>query len=237
MKVTLLYLRVFGKSDHLSPEPSYYQRYEDRFFQTYNKHKPAIDHDLIVVNCGTDSADDGKFDSISTGKMFYNGPGWDIGAYQNIVPKIESDIVLCMATPVHFWRDRWLEPILLSSKLHGHGVYAPMASYETSPHLRTGCFAVHPKLMADYPEKIDNRDKCCTFESRPGNFSQWAIKGGFPVFMVTESGDFGMSDWRKPDNIFRRGDQSNCLTWDRHNDIYFEASVSGKSRLANSANG
>jgi len=238
MKVTLLYLRVLGKSDDLAPEPSYYAPYTDRFQRTYKQFKPAIEHELIIANCGGKPQEgDHSFEDISTRFVGHFGPAWDIGAYQTLVPKIESDLVLCMATPVYFWRENWLEPIVAASNKHGAGAYAPMASYETAPHLRTGCFAVHPKLMRDYPKVIDTRDKCCDFESRDGNFSLWAIGNGYPVLMVTENECYEKSDWRKPDNIFRRGDQSNCLTWDRHNDIYFSASDEEKAYLAQSANG
>lgn len=232
MKVSLLYLRVFAKSDDLAPDPSYYHQYMDRFHRTYKQFKPKIEHELIVANCGVSNGWNGDFDDIATRHVYYSGPGWDIGAYQNLVPKIESDLVVCMATPVYFWRKDWLEPIVNAANNNGEGAYAPMASNETAPHLRTGCFAVHPKLMRDYPHAIDTRDKCCSFESRPGNFTWWALGHGFKAMMVTESGCFDIRDCRKPDNIFRRGDQSNCLTWDRHNDIYFAANDEEKKRLA-----
>lgn len=232
MKVTLLYLSVSGKSCDLAPDPSYYGPYEERFWRTYKQFKPAIEHDLLVVNCGGTKPIEGDFKSVA-----YNGPGWDIGAYQAIVPTMESDMIVCMATPVYFWRKGWLEAIVDCANKNGHGVYAPMASYETSPHLRTGCFAVHPKLMRDYPLKVDTRDKCCSFEARPGNFTQWVMEQDYPVLMVTENAYLEQKYWRKPKNIFRRGDQSNCLTWDRHNDIYFAASDEEKAILAQRADG
>lgn len=238
MKTTLLYLRVLGRSDNLAPNPSYYQPYTDRFHKTYLQFMPDMEHELVVVNCGAKPKDgDDYLSDIADRFIEYLGPAWDIGAYQSIVPTIESDLVVCMATPVHFWKSGWLDPIVSAFTNSGEGAFAPMASYECSPHLRTGCFAVSPKLMRDYPVKIDTRDKCSDFEHRPGNFSQWAIDKGYPVLMVTENGCYEKPHWRKPDNIFRRGDQSNCLTWDRHNDIYRDADDVEKLRLAKVADG
>lgn len=237
MKTTLLYLRVVGKSDETAKDPAWYKPYEERFHRTYLEFRPGIEHELVIANCGATAAPDNAFDDIATRQVFYSGPAWDIGAYQNLVPKIAADLVLCMATPVYFWRDLWLESIVNAFQTYGAGVYAPMASNEVTPHLRTGCFACTPKLMRDYPKVIDTRDKCCDFESRDGNFSLWAISQGYPVMMVTENKCYEKPDWRKPDNIFRRGDQSNCLTWDRHNDVYFEANAEQKAILEKAANG
>jgi hypothetical protein len=46
-----------------------------------------------------------------------------------------------------------------------------------------------------------------------------------------------MPDWRKPPNIFRRGDQSNCLLFDHHCDTYAAASQEERARLEAMADG
>jgi hypothetical protein len=38
--------------------------------------------------------------------------------------------------------------------------------------------------------------------------------------MVTWDGEWRRKDWRTPQNIFRRGDQSNLLVCDHHTEIY-----------------
>jgi hypothetical protein len=43
--------------------------------------------------------------------------------------------------------------------------------------------------------------------------------------------------WRKPENIFRRGDQSNLLVWDRHTEIFAKASEEERAKLAKLSDG
>lgn len=73
------------------------------------------------------------------------------------------------------------------------------------------------------------------FESCQGGFTDWCVKRGYPVRMVTEAETYEPKDWRKPANIFRRGDQSNCLVWDRHTDIYARANLEEKHGLERAA--
>ena len=237
MNTTLLYTRVLGKSDQSAPEPSYYKPYERRFLRTYKQFRPTIPHDLLICNCGVDSGADNVFDSVSTNQVYYNGPGWDIGAFQTVGQKIESDIVFCFASPAYFWRLNWIEPILAAAQRFGPGLYGPMSSNENSPHLRTIAIAFHPKIMRDFPMKVDTRQKTCLAESCQGGLTSWAIQAGFPVFLVTESGTFNPKNWREPCDVFRKGDQTNCLVWDRHADIYISSDYPTRKYLERMANG
>jgi hypothetical protein len=54
---------------------------------------------------------------------------------------------------------------------------------------------------------------------------------------VTWDGDYDLPEWRKPDNIFRRGDQSNLIVRDRHADAYEVSTEAGKRVLEVLANG
>lgn len=237
MNVAIVYLRVVGKTDTSAPEVSYYEYFTKRFHDSYISFRPKIEHELIIVNCGTNDVPDDSFDDIATQQRFYTGTGWDIGAYQDICRTIDCDLAWCMATPVHFWRSGWLDIMCKAVETYGPGVYGPQASFENSPHIRTGCFAFHPKLMRDYPVIVDSRMKCCQFESLPGNFSHINMAAGHPVLMVTEKECYSSTDWRKPDNIFRRGDQSNCIVWDRYNDLYFASSPSERELQSRKADG
>jgi hypothetical protein len=164
------------------------------------------------------------FDGITDEFTAYNGSGRDIGAHQNVTRDSNADLVVCMGTTAYFFKKGWLERLAAAYQEFGDGLYGPMGSNENHPHIRTACFAFTPGMMKRYPYVIDSRNKSIDFESGPLNpdwgFTAWTHSQGFPVKMVTWDAFYDQQDWRKPDNIFRRGDQSNCMVWDRHTDIY-----------------
>jgi len=245
MKIELIYLHVLGKSSPFAPDPTYYEKYNLRFAETYAKHPAGVDHTLRVVFCGRPA--EPREQEIYAGLPnvtfdCYTGAGWDIGAHQEISRNLDCDMVYCLATPVHFWQPDWLTPIADAFEDHGDGLYGPMGSNENMPHIRTSAFAFSPETMRQYPHLIDSRETCFHFESGfksdgtmyeqgQKSFTNWMTEQGKPVLMVTRNGCFGKRDWRKPENIFRRGDQTNCLLWDRHNDIYSAATPDEKATL------
>lgn len=238
--ISIVYLKVVSKADSSAPDPSYYDQFTRRFVKTYVEFKPKIPHRLVAVCCGGKRTPhtESFFDGLKVDYETYIGSGWDNGAFQEIGRKAEDDILVCCATPVYFWREDWLSKIADAfEKENGRGIFGPMASLQRSPHLRTSCFAFHPDMMRWYPNLILNRKDCISFESGDWNFSMWSRLNGFPVIMVSADGYYPFPEWRKPSNIFRRGDQSNCLVRDRHWDIYDSASDDGKRKLELEADG
>jgi hypothetical protein len=55
--------------------------------------------------------------------------------------------------------------------------------------------------------------------------------------MVTWDGVYPKSDWRSPVNIFRRGDQTNLIAWDKHSKAYAQATPGQRKELENQADG
>lgn len=241
VKITLVYTLVMGKSDPTAPDPSYYEQYTARFLNTYRQHPAGCDHSLHLCCCGGPISNTmlDWFGADSDECSEYFGGGWDNGAYQYASKLLNCDLAVFMAAPVYFFRDNWLRPIADAYGEFGRGLYGPQCSYENAPHVRTSCFACPPDLLSEYPHTIDTRDKCCRFEHRPDawNFTHWVLDKGLPVKMVLPAGRYDLPDWRKPENIFRRGDQRNLLTWDRHNDIYREADGVVKAQLEARADG
>lgn len=234
MKVILLYLRILKKFDPTFPEHSSYAESSARFLDTYRKHKPTIPHDLVVVNCGS-KEHDGMFDGVAAGYANYNGGGFDCGTFKDVVPTLDCDLCVCCNTHVHFWRDGWLEPFVAAAEENGPGMYGATASYQFWPHLRTPCFAISPKVMAKYPRPCTNRDEACHVESGPCNLSFWAHAHHYPTLLVTQESCYTLNYWRTPRDIFRRGNQSNCLVWDRHTELYARASAEEKAQLERDA--
>lgn len=75
------------------------------------------------------------------------------------------------------------------------------------------------------------------FESGAWNFSKWYEDMGYQVWMVTWDGMYARADWRTPENVFRKGDQSNLLVSDRHTALYAEADANTKAYLKKQADG
>lgn len=226
LKVTLLYIHVTAKGYPEAAPPEYYRWYEERFVKTYKKYQPGVEHDLRIISCGAmpDKGVEALYGDITAGYYCYLGAGSDIGAHQQVLQGIESDFVVCMSTPVYFWKRGWLKQLLDARNHFGDGLYGPFASYQNSPHIRTSCWAVTPATFRQYPDLIDTREKCCCAESFRNQsvhqISDWFESIGKPVLMVTWSGVFGKTAWRSPSNIYRRGDQTNCLVLDQHTDHY-----------------
>ena len=236
--IIILYTNIVKRSNPEESPASYYEAPTRRFFETYREFKPVISHRLGVVNCGVHEGD--FFNAYPADEQyFYTGTGWDVGTYQAISKTLDCDLVVCFNSFVHFWRANWLEPIAEAYSKYGAGVYGFSGSFENSPHLRTCAICFNPEVIRKYPHLIDSRRKSLDFESfdRNLNFSLWALENQFPVLLVTASEVCQIQQWRTPPNIFRRGDQSNVLVWDRHTEIYAKASDEEKRILEQSADG
>lgn len=236
MKIVLLYLRIVKRSRNHFPAAKNYEESTVRFLETYTKFKPKIPHDLIIVNCGGYKPDT-LLDPIATDYVTSVCSGFDCGTYQEMNRfALCYDFAVAMNTHVYFWRDDWLEKLSSAAQFFGPGFYGPTASFEINPHLRTPCIAYHPGIMADYPHLPRNRDECAFCESGSDNFSLWCMSQGFPAMLVTADGTCWEKDnWRKPPNIFRRGDQSNVLVYDRHTEVYANSSPDEKALLESGA--
>lgn len=222
MKVALIYPYVVPKADVYRPD-------FQRFIDTYNRFPAGIEHDLFLMLCngcrfaGEDLA---YVDGDSTPCYFgpeYHGEGCDIGAHQHMANSLEPDydFMVCCSSQVHFHRAGWLTRMVDAREKFGPGLYGGMGSYEQKrPHIRTCFYGTDPKLFRGYPEVVNSRVKSLQFESQPNNFMGWLQGQGMTGYMVAWDGVYGPESFRKPPNVFRRGDQSNCLVWDRHTAIY-----------------
>jgi len=236
MKIELLYIYLVRPSEVPGRDFSVIHQ---RFIDSYRKFMPGVPHQLRVVLYNGEKTPEieSKFDGLNAVYSFYNGDGLDMGAYQAVTRVLDADFAICCNTQAHFHRSGWMERLVEAFVQYGEGLYGPMGSYEDTPHLRGPCMAFPPKLMRQYPHLISNRETAHRFESREWNFTQWVRSIGKPALMVTWDEVLEQSDWRKPDNIFRRGDQSNCLVWDRHTEVYFKENAPRREELARSADG
>lgn len=242
-KVELYYIYVSSvKAANDSPPASYYRPFTERFRKTYAQFKPTCPHRLTIVSGGAEPDEyiRNLFKGIEVDFTNYMGTGWDIGAHQVITEQSKADFVVCMNSTVYFHREGWLERMVGAYQQHGDGLYGPAGSFEVHPHIRAACYAYSPSLIRCYPYRVVNRADSFKFESGTydpdWNFTLWAKNKGYPVKMVTWDGVYDLPDWRKPENIFRRGDQTNCMVWDRHVDIFRGADYRLQTELSTRAN-
>jgi len=223
MKVELVYL-------HISRDPSTYVPYSKRFASTYVGFPGDYEHELVVMLCNGNPNDKSHvpvFSGIPCRFELYSGGANDISAQQHMARLSKADIIVCMSSLVHFRRRGWLKRLVEEIEKNGEGLYGAMSSYENSPHIRTCFYACNPESFRAYPHSIETRDDSFRFESKDLSFSTW-FSNRSKCMIVCWDGCYLLSESRAPKNVFRKGDQSNCIAFDRHTDIYENSSPSDK---------
>lgn len=233
MKPTVVFVRVVWKPD--------YREGERRWMRSYLAHRPTIPHELVVIEqfAGEDNRDeegDALFNPYTTIILRYGDGGWDCGAWQFAAKNIDAPMLLCFNSTTQIRGDGWLERFVDAFETHGEGLYGPMASLEVAPHIRTPCMAFSPRVMNEYTGQVHDRQATYQFESMGfdggiPNVSLYTRQQGRPVKMVTWSGVYDLMDCRVPPNVFRSGDQSDLIVWDKHAEAYASSDAAGKAYL------
>lgn len=209
------------------------------FIDSYRCHPPGFEHKLLVIcNGGALSAKNKSIFDVVPHEMFVrnNDPGWDISAYIYVAQRWSSTLQVCLGESVYFRRSGWLSQVVDCFSKHGPGMYGFFSSYLVRPHLNTTAFAVSPEYLRDYPPPVDQRTRYA-FEHGPQALWRRITNKGGVAKLVTWDGCYDPKDWRKPDNILWRGDQSNSLMMCNHLDRFDAASPDTKMRWSKSADG
>lgn len=240
MKTTLAYLIPVGEWETYGPGAK-------KFALTYKQFPPQIEHELVVVCCNgpVTAALSAFFKDIANRYEPYYGAGQDCGAAQSFARNCDADFLVIANADIHFRRAGWLRRIVDARDEHGDGLYGATASYESypyipgciNPHIRTSFYGFNPETLRQYPFKIDSKEKCFKFESGEWKFMQWVEDRGESCMMVTWDGCYSKQDFRRPANVFRKGDQSNNIVQDRHTRLYELADPRRRRELEISANG
>jgi len=209
-----------------------------RFVSSYHNFPPEMEHEAIIVSNGGEPSEQTRslFSSISNAKIIENdNVGWDIGAFQKFAGLVDCDLMLCLGSSIHFHRKGWLKRLVEAWREKGHGIYGTSCTYEISPHIRPSFIMFDPKILLAYPFKIRSRKDCFGFEGsrwkRKMNFTAWSEKQGFSNWMVTWDGIYGITEWDKPDNVFRKGNQLSMLALDHHAEFFDSADFKRKRFL------
>ncbi len=161
-----------------------------------------------------------------------NDPGWDVTAYIHAAKTVcaEADMMVCLGESAYFHRAGWLKRFREAWEKHGPGMYGAFSSNTIRGHLNTNGFAIAPKMLASWHDPLRNKKERYRFEHGENALWRRLEKFGYPVKLVTWDGEWGHDDWRKPQNIMWRGNQSNCLFWCNHVDRWNAAGVETKVR-------
>lgn len=235
MKIELIYLHISGNQE-------VFAGHSKRFAKTYVEFPGDYEHELVVALCNGATEDRSHvdiFSGIQCRFEYYNGAPFDIPAQQHFVRLSSADIIVCMSSLVHFKKRGWLKRLAEEIRMNGEGLYGAMSSFEISPHIRTCFYACSPESYRAYPHDVGTRGESLAFESGFGSekpsISKWFSERS-KCMVVCWDGCYPLSKSRAPENVFRKGDQSNCIAFDRHTEIYENESPSERLILEERTN-
>lgn len=193
-----------------------------RFIRTYTAYRPTIEHSLHVYFNGSSASQDDRelFEGIADEFHSHDNSGWDIGTFIRAARELPCDMLVCFGTYTYFTRSGWLERMAEAFRERGDGLYGASASYESTPHIRTAGFWCNPELVRAYPRRVRNYADRYEFEHGVRSITSLAASLGLGCWMVTWDGAYPKEQWRQPRDIYRRGDQSNALYFDRSFDMF-----------------
>jgi hypothetical protein len=211
---------------HVNDDP--HRAQARKLVESYRLNPPGVEHRTILV-CQDGQPDDETlklFSALPDLTLYHHDDiGQDIGGYLAVSRLIDTDLMVCFGGSTFVRRQGWMKRMVEAFEKHGPGFYGATASYQISPHLNTTGIWLPPKLFSEYQRKIVTRNDRYDFEH--GGDAFWKhvqFKLGLPVKMVTWCGEYDWPEWRTPENIYHRADQSNCLTYFRHSLNYQLAS-------------
>lgn len=211
------------------------EAYSPRFARTYLENPAGVEHKLVVVCNGGPLPPRKKafFDGLDC--EFFERPndaGKDMSAYQDLASKCvtenSADFLVCLGESVHFHRPNWLKRWAEARMEYGSGIFGAFSSHMVRAHLNTTCFGIDARLLTKYPKIITNGDR---YAAEHGNHAVWKrlIAGKNTAALVTFDGVYFQGEWRRPDNILHRGDQSNLLVHANHSERWANADPATKA--------
>lgn len=211
--------------------------YTSRFVGSYLVNPPGVDCELVAVcNGGPPPMEIGMILSHLPFKFFprINDDGWDIGGYQAVARKFPCDMLVCLGESVYFNKPNWLKPVVEAWNRFGPGLYGFLSSFLVRPHLNTTAFVCDPKFLLGWPQ-IQNHTDRYSFEHGRYPFWKRMVEFKKPAKLVTWDGTYDQAQWRYPQNILWRGDQSNILLRCNHMDRYDAADPTTKHQWSYAA--
>lgn len=193
-----------------------------RFVDSYRQYPPGYKHDVVVIcNGGPPGPWLAKIFKDTNFRIFpRTNDGWDIGGYIHLAKESKSECLMCLGESVYSHKAGWLRKVAEAWEEYGPGMYGVYSSFLVRPHLNTTAFACARECLAGYGRPVLTRDERYAFEHGPSAMWRQIAWSGKAAFLVTWSGVYDYPEWRSPDNILWRGDQTNCLLFCNHTQRY-----------------
>lgn len=200
-----------------------------QFCDSWRAHPPGTEVTLFAMCCRSDPDSEVReiFRELPVVFSRYDGSGFDIGAHQHCAFEIGEAFALNVSTRTFFHREGWYAQLNKARDYFGPGLYGVAVSRETSVlHFRTYCYGMEAGYFRRYPHLINSRNMTFAFEhgafNHPeGSLLNWAQKqGDMATACVYWDGGWRKDEWFSRPEIFRTGQQSNLLAFDRHTEIW-----------------
>lgn len=234
MRIVATYIAVTG-----APTTS---DFITRFVGTWLQYPPGIDCELIVVcNGGELTQEQQLYFSPLPNVTFFprDNSGRDLKGYIDCARcgAQSADMQLCLGESCYFHRPGAFRRLADAWEKRGPGMYGVFSSYAVSAHMNTTAFATSPAFLRAWPHPVETTPDRYRFEHDPKqSFWRWLAMSGKPTLLVTWDGMWQPQEWRYPNNILWRGDQSNCLMWCNHADRFRDAHWITKATWQRGAN-
>ena len=179
------------------------------------------------------------FEGLNVEFRKYEGRGFDIGSFQFFAEQCPDPcFMVCCVTRVYSWLPGWLKKLSDARTENGPGLYATSMSMEGGKiHVCTRCYGMDSEDFKKYPVKIVSRDQGTFFEVYDGSLFEWYARRNMPVVLVNATACVSFIGehppcyiWTRP-NIYRSGNQSQVIVWDKHTDAYRDADDNRKREL------
>lgn len=208
-----------------------------RFAHTWREFPPMADCKLMLVanNADPKGVERDIFKDLDVEWVRYDGAGCDAGSWQ-LAASLIHGFQVNFTSRCYFHRTGWLKRLVDAREFGGPGLYGTSASHEGGRwHVCLRAWGIDSEDFREYPVKLDSRDRGVAFEvgngEEPGSLTKWmALRKKMPTLVYFDS-VHGQLTWDSPDKIFRRGDQSNLLVFDKHSEEYEKADEPEKLRL------
>jgi len=210
-----------------------------RFCDTWREFDPGRSCSIAALTCNgdVDSSISKMFHDMPVDFHRYDGAGCDLGSAQKISHAFDQTFMVNMTSRCYFWKSDWLRRLVIAREAIGPDLFGCYASRESGHlHLCTRAYCLDSDDFKQYPVEIQSRNQGVFFECGDGCLLDWFEGRGRAAWVVGWSGIHEKADWFKISNRFRNGDQSDCLIFDKHTDIYRDAEGDFKTQLEEMAN-
>ena len=200
-----------------------YDNYALRFIESYQRHRPTIDHEtILVINRGKPTSELRCMFSLFPHLRFieHDNSGYDIGSFQRASRECSSDMIVFFGTSTFLNCDGWLERMLFAFQKNGNAQYGAMGNrgnidVKVWPHIRTTAFWMTPALFNSYPKIIKRPEERHPFEHGQDCFTSWVKSRGLKSWVITKTGEYLWKNWDDDPNGYQKGNQGSMLAGDR----------------------